>query len=66
MDSYYEENEDILQASGYYLAEDERDDREDLELLLQSWEHRLLRAARETTQGSFLMAAMHRNGVFHE
>ncbi len=34
-----------------------------LDLMLQSWEHRLLRAARETTQGSFLMSALRRNGV---
>ncbi len=60
MNSPYEENEDILQATGYYLAEDER---EDLELLLDSWQHRIERAARETTQGSFLMSALRRNGV---
>lgn len=37
-----------------------------LELMLESWQTRIERAARETTQGSFLMAAMRRNGIFHE
>ncbi len=57
--SYFYEDCDEAQNE----MEDPQEPDVKLELMVQSWEHRLLRAARETTQGSFLMSALRRNGV---